>query len=515
MPHTVRYAVGDNRIDITLDDGGTSSLWWATKNEWLGLVDVAGLEVESLNGGFAGEPFTDESREYVFVATTRVTDRRAEARRAVSQATIRRDVRTRPETDAPAAAVRPTEREAFRFWLKLGFISFGGPAGQIAIMHEELVERRRWISERRFLHALNFCMALPGPEAQQLASYIGYSLYGVRGAITSGSLFVLPSFVVLCTMSAVYVEYGDVAVVDGAVQGLGAAVVALVLAAVIRVGGRVIHTPAALALAGLAFAAIVAGTPFPVIIAVAALVGYAAARSTTSLLGTPGGHGGDEDTGTAAQERLSWRPLARSLVIWLVPIAALILAGGVLGDLAGFFTVAALITFGGAYAVLPFVASQAVSHYGWLTSKDMVAGLALGESTPGPLIMVNTFVGFLAGYHVEGGLAWGVAGATVATLATFVPSFVFIIAGAPVIDRIRASGTFANSLNGITIAVVGVIAALAVFVARHALIVNDRLDWLLTALAVAAFLGVWRFRVGVVTTVVACALVGILGNLAR
>jgi chromate transporter len=421
----------------------------------------------------------------------------------------------RPETGSVPEVVRPSERVAFRFWLKLGLISFGGPAGQIAIMHEELVERRRWISERRFLHALNFCMALPGPEAQQLASYIGYSLYGVRGAITSGSLFVLPSFVVLCTMSAVYVEYGDVAVVDGAVQGLGAAVVALVLAAVIRVGGRVIHTPAALALAGLAFAAIVAGTPFPVIIAVAALVGYAAARSTTGLLGTPGGHGGDEDTRTAAQERLSWRPLARSLVIWLVPIAALILAGGVLGDLAGFFTVAALITFGGAYAVLPFVASQAVSHYGWLTSKDMVAGLALGESTPGPLIMVNTFVGFLAGYHVEGGLAWGVAGATVATLATFVPSFVFIIAGAPVIDRIRASGTFANSLNGITIAVVGVIAALAVFVARHALIVNDRLDWLLTALAVAAFLGVWRFRVGVVTTVVACALVGILNSLAR
>jgi chromate transporter len=412
--------------------------------------------------------------------------------------------------------VRPSERVAFRFWLKLGLISFGGPAGQIAIMHEELVERRAWISERRFLHALNFCMALPGPEAQQLASYIGYSLYGVRGAITSGSLFVLPSFVVLCAMSGVYVEYGDVAVVDGAVQGLGAAVVALVLAAVIRVGGRVIHTPAAVALAGLAFAAIVAGTPFPVVIAVAALVGYAAARSTTGLLGTPGGHGGEEeDAGTAAQTRLSWRPLVRGLVIWLVPIAALVLAGGVLGELAGFFTVAALITFGGAYAVLPFVASQAVSHYGWLSSKDMVAGLALGESTPGPLIMVNTFVGFLAGYHVEGGLAWGVAGAAVATLATFVPSFVFIIAGAPVIDRIRASGSFASSLNGITIAVVGVIAALAVFVARHALIVDGRPDWVLTPLAVAAFLGVWRFRIGVVTTVAVCALVGIVDSLAR
>jgi chromate transporter len=411
--------------------------------------------------------------------------------------------------------VRPTEREAFRFWLKLGLISFGGPAGQIAIMHEELVERRRWISERRFLHALNFCMALPGPEAQQLASYIGYSLYGVRGAITSGGLFVLPSFVLLCAMSAVYVEYGDVAVVDGAVQGLGAAVVALVTAAVIRVGGRVIHTAAAAVLAALAFAAILAGTPFPVVIAVAALIGYAAARFTTGLFGTPGGHGGEDDADTSESTRLSWRPLARGLVIWLVPIGALILAGGVLGDLAGFFTVAALITFGGAYAVLPFVASQAVNHYGWLTSKDMVAGLALGESTPGPLIMVNTFVGFLAGYHVEGGLAWGVAGATVATLATFVPSFVFIIAGAPVIDRIRATSSFASSLNGITIAVVGVIAALAVFVARHALIVDGRPDWVLTALAAVAFLGVWRFRIGVVTTVGACALVGIVDTLVR
>ena len=394
-------------------------------------------------------------------------------------------------------------------------ISFGGPAGQIAIMHEELVERRRWISERRFLHALNFCMALPGPEAQQLASYIGYSLYGVRGAITSGGLFVLPSFVVLCVMSAVYVEYGDVAVVDGAVQGLGAAVVALVLAAVIRVGGRVIHTAAAAALAALAFIAIVAGTPFPVVIAAAALIGYAVGRSTMGLFGAPGGHGGEDEPGPQKQARLSWRPLVTGLVLWLVPLGALILAGGVIGDLAGFFTVAALITFGGAYAVLPFVANQAVNHYAWLTPKDMVAGLALGESTPGPLIMVNTFVGFLAGYHVEGGLAWGVAGATVATLATFVPSFVFIIAGAPVIDRIRASGSFASSLNGITIAVVGVIAALAVFVARHALIVDDRPDWVLTVLAVVAFLGVWRFRVGVVTTVLACALVGIIEGLVR
>ena len=411
--------------------------------------------------------------------------------------------------------VKPSEREAFRFWLKLGMISFGGPAGQIAIMHDELVERRRWIGERRFLHALNFCMALPGPEAQQLASYIGYSMYGVRGAITSGGLFVLPSFVLLCGMSAIYVEYGEVAAVAGIVRGLGAAVIALVAAAVIRVGGRVIHTPTAIAMAVVAFGLIVAGVPFPIIIAVAALAGYVAGRVDPQLLGKPKGHGDGEDEPEAGREAAIGlrRRFAQALLLWLVPVAVLLLVGGLVAQLAGFFTLAALVTFGGAYAVLPFVASAAVTHYGWLTSKDMVAGLALGESTPGPLIMVNTFVGFVAGYNVEGGLAWGLAGATIATLCTFVPSFVFIITGAPIIDRIRQTGSFANSLNGITIAVVGVIAALAVFVARHAAFPSGDPDWLVIPLAAAAFIGVWRFRVGVVTTVVVCAAAGLAVNL--
>jgi chromate transporter len=414
-----------------------------------------------------------------------------------------------------STGVKPSEREAFRFWLKLGMISFGGPAGQIAIMHEELVERRRWIGERRFLHALNFCMALPGPEAQQLASYIGYSMYGVRGAITSGGLFVLPSFVLLCGMSAIYVEYGEVAAVAGIVRGLGAAVIALVAAAVIRVGGRVIHTPTAIAMAVVAFGLIVAGVPFPIIIAVAALAGYVTGRVNPQLIGKPKGHGDGEDEPEAVQEAGTGlrRRFAQALLIWLVPVAVLLLVGGLVAQLAGFFTLAALVTFGGAYAVLPFVASAAVTHYGWLTSKDMVAGLALGESTPGPLIMVNTFVGFVAGYNVEGGLAWGLAGATIATLCTFVPSFVFIITGAPIIDRIRQTGSFANSLNGITIAVVGVIAALAVFVARHAAFPSGDPDWLVIPLAAAAFIGVWRFRVGVVTTVVVCAAVGLAASL--
>jgi chromate transporter len=339
----------------------------------------------------------------------------------------------------------------------------------------------------------------------------------VRGAITSGGLFVLPSFVLLCGMSSVYAEYGEVAAVAGIVRGLGAAVIALVAAAVIRVGGRVIHTSAAIAMAAVAFGLIVAGVPFPIIIALAALAGYVGGKTNSRLFGEPGVHGGDDavEEGSRPLDTGLRRRFVKSLAIWLTPVTVLIVAGGFVSQLAGFFTLAAVVTFGGAYAVLPFVASAAVNHYGWLTSKDMVAGLALGESTPGPLIMVNTFVGFVAGYNVEGGLAWGLAGATVATLCTFVPSFVFIISGAPIIDRIRHTGSFASSLNGVTIAVVGVIAALAVFVARHAAFPDGDPDWLVVPLAAAAFIGVWRFRIGVVTTVVACALVGLAANLLR
>src|SRR6478609_5472868 len=409
---------------------------------------------------------------------------------------------------AMTASPRPSESEAFRFWLKLGCISFGGPAGQIAIMHDELVERRRWISERRFLHALNFCMALPGPEAQQLASYIGYSMYGVRGAITAGGLFVAPSFVLLCGMSAIYVEYGEVTAIAGIVRGLGAAVIALVAVALIRIGGRVIHNAAGVVLAAAAFVLIVLRVPFPIVIAAAALTGYLVGRRRHPLLGA-----GEPSEQAAPLDSGLRRRFLLSLAIWLIPVAVLLLAGGFVAQLAGFFTLAALITFGGAYAVLPFVASAAVNHYGWLTSQDMVAGLALGESTPGPLIMVNTFVGFVAAYNVEGGLAWGLLGATIVTLCTFLPSFVFIISGAPVIDRIRHTGSFAHSLQGVTIAVVGVIAALAVFVARHAAFPVGDPDWLVIPLAAAAFIGVWRFRVGVVTTVVACALVGLAASL--
>ena len=413
------------------------------------------------------------------------------------------------QANLDTAVALPTERQAFRFWLKLGMISFGGPAGQIAIMHDELVEKRRWISERRFLHALNFCMALPGPEAQQLASYIGYSMFGVRGALTAGGLFVLPSFVLLCLMSAVYVEYGEVDAVAGVVRGLGAAVIALVAAAVLRVGGRVIHTPAALALAVCAFVLLIVGVPFPLIVAMAALVGYAVGRSRPAILGRPSGHEGEALTDPRPERGLR-RRFVKTLLIWLIPLSLLFLAGGLVAELTGFFTLAALVTFGGAYAVLPFVADAAVNRFGWLSADDMVAGLALGESTPGPLIMVNTFVGFLAGYNVEGGLLWGLIGATVATACTFAPSFVFIISGAPLIDRIRTTGAFAASLNGITIAVVGVIAALGVFVARHAAFSDGQPDLLVVVLAAVAFVAFVRYKVGVVSVVAACATVGLV-----
>jgi chromate transporter len=266
-------------------------------------------------------------------------------------------------------------------------------------------------------------------------------------------------------------------------------------------------------LAVLAFGSIVAGLPFPAVVVLAALAGYAAGRLRPSLLGKPTAHGEDEPEAATRQERGLRRRFVKTLLVWLVPLAALLVAGGLVAELAGFFTLAALVTFGGAYAVLPFVADAAVNRFGWLTADDMVAGLALGESTPGPLIMVNTFVGFLAGYNVQGGLAWGLLGATIATACTFAPSFVFIISGAPLIDRIRTTGAFAASLNGITIAVVGVVAALAVFVAEHAAFPGGDPDVLVIVLAGLSFAAVVRLEVGVVPVVLACGTAGLVASL--
>jgi chromate transporter len=407
----------------------------------------------------------------------------------------------------------PSLRQALRFWLKLGCISFGGPAGQIAIMHDELVEKRGWVSERRFLHALSFCFALPGPEAQQLATFVGWRLHGVRGAIAAGGLFVLPSFVLISALAFVYVEYGTVAAVEGIVRGLSAAVVGLVVAAVLRVGGRVVRTPFSAAVAVAAFASLMLGVPFPVIVLAAGLAGILLERSVP---GSFRGLGHGADPGVGDEDRIpsgrAWRRGAAILMAWLVPVGALLLAGGVIADLAGFFSLTALITFGGAYAVLPFVADQAVHHFGWLTTNDMIAGLALGETTPGPLVMVNTFVGFMPGWTTHGSYSWAMFGATVATFCTFAPSFVFILIGAPLIDRVPSTGRVASALAGVSVAVVGVIAGLAVFVGRHVLVVDGDVDWLAVVLAVGAFVATWRLRVNVVVVVAACGLAGLLAS---
>ena len=384
----------------------------------------------------------------------------------------------------------PSFSEALRFWTRLGFISFGGPAGQIAIMHRELVERYRWISERRFLHALNYCMLLPGPEAQQLATYIGWMMHGVRGGIAAGGLFVLPSLFILIALSWVYVRFGTVPAVAAVLHGVKPAVVAIVLAAAWRIGGRTLHHPILWAIALAAFLALfVFAIPFPLVILAAALVGALGARvSPGAFRGATHGGGGkphapaviDDHTSIPAHARWSARKMALTvaafLALWALALGALVAARGGHDDLAQmgwFFTKAALLTFGGAYAVLPYVVETAVAN-GWATAAQMIDGLALGETTPGPLIMIVAFVGFVGGwakavFGPEALFAAGVAGATVATFFTFLPSFLFIFAGAPFIERTRDDLKLTAPLTAITAAVVGVIVNLAVFFALHVL----------------------------------------------
>jgi chromate transporter len=416
-------------------------------------------------------------------------------------------------TEPPGpAGIPPSPATATRFWLKLGCISFGGPAGQVAIMHDELVERRGWISESRFLHALAFCFALPGPEAQQLATYIGWRLHGIRGALIAGSLFVLPSFVVLCALSFAYVEFGDVPEVAGVIRGLGGAVVGLVVAAVFRVGSRVTRTPITIGLATAAFVGLIAGVPFPLILVAAAAAALVMQRLSPGSF--PGlGHGEVTPDAPSGRVRIDMRRTVTILAVWILPVVGLLLVGGVVAELAGFFSLAALVTFGGAYAVLPFVADQAVNTFGWLSAKDMVAGLALGETTPGPLIMVNTFVGYLAGWTAHGSHGWALTGAVVATLCTFMPSFVFILLGGPYMDRLPQRGRVASGLHGVSVAVVGVIAGLAVFVGREVLVVDGDPDWLAIVLAVGALIALARFRINVLWVIAVSGLAGFAASL--
>ena len=383
--------------------------------------------------------------------------------------------------------------EALRFWWVLGCISFGGPAGQIAIMHKELVERKRWISERRFMHALNFCMVLPGPEAQQLATYIGWLLHGVLGGIVAGGLFVLPSLLLLLVLSAAYAAYGSQPAAMAVLQGVKPAVVAIVVFALVRIGSRALTNWFLVFLALASFAAMgLLGAPFPLIVLTAAVISYITSKIKPAWVtqGKSSHHGGqgqgksehsapmayviDDDDPPPPHAQLNRARIAAvaltGLFLWGAPIAltAMIVDGRqTMLRMAWFFTTAALVTFGGAYAVLPFVAQQSVEHYKWLTATQMMDGLALGETTPGPLIMVVSFVGFIGGYQTAG-MGWlgGIAGCLVATYFTFLPSFVFIFLGGPFIERLRGEVNVASVLTGITAAIVGAILSLAVYFAR-------------------------------------------------
>ncbi|WP_207886641.1 chromate efflux transporter [Pseudomonas sp. 30_B] len=442
---------------------------------------------------------------------------------------------------APEAVAAIGLFEAFLFWLKLGFISFGGPAGQIAIMHQELVERRRWISERRFLHALNYCMVLPGPEAQQLATYIGWLMHRTWGGVIAGGLFVLPSLFILIGLSWIYIAFGEVPVVAGIFYGIKPAVTAIVVHAAHRIGSRALKNAWLWAIAAASFVAIFAlNVPFPVIVLAAAVLGYFGGRLLPDKFVIGGGHGAaktsygpaliDDDTPTPEHARFRWSHLLRLALVgaalWLLPMGLLAASfgwNGTLTQMGWFFTKAALLTFGGAYAVLPYVYQGAVGHYGWLSPTQMIDGLALGETTPGPLIMVVAFVGFVGGYlHPMFGadhpfLAGAIA-ASLVTWFTFLPSFLFILAGGPLVESTHNELKFTAPLTGITAAVVGVILNLALFFGYHVLWPNGfggGFDWPSALIAIAAAVALFRFKRGVIQVLVACALAGLAVHLLR
>jgi chromate transporter len=425
-----------------------------------------------------------------------------------------------------------TFSEALAFWLKLGFISFGGPAGQIAIMHQELVERRRWISEKRFLHALNYCMLLPGPEAQQLATYIGWLMHRTWGGIVAGGLFVLPSLFILIALSYLYMAYGNVPAVAGLLYGIKPAVVAIVLAAAWRIGSRALRHPALWAISAAAFIAIYAlHLPFPAIVIAAGLIGAAGGRLFPRVFAI-GGHGAakasagaaviDDDTPTPAHARFTprrlWGLVCVGLALWAVAMVSVFLWNDTLAQMGWFFTKAALLTFGGAYAVLPYVYQAAVEQYQWLTAPQMIDGLALGETTPGPLIMVVAFVGFVGSwvrelFGAQHLFAAGAAGAAVATFFTFLPSFVFILVGGPLVESTHGDLRFTAPLSGITAAVVGVIVSLAAFFAQHVFFA-DGVDWFAIVVAAASLVAMVRFKAGLIPVIALAGAAGMLWKFA-
>jgi chromate transporter len=445
-------------------------------------------------------------------------------------------------------------REAFRVWLRVAALSFGGPAGQIALMHRILVEEKKWIGETRFLHALNYCMLLPGPEAQQLAIYIGWLLHRIRGGLVAGVLFVLPGYVALMVLSWLYAGYGDLGIVRAVFFGLKAAVLAVVLEAVVRLGKRALRNIAMAGLAGLAFVAIFFfGTAFPLIVIGAGAIGFLGnAAGLEAFRPATGGKAAPNDDGTAAIDRAfaleipehvrpstprALRVAAVCLTLWLGPVAVLLATVGprdVFTDIGLFFSKTAVVTFGGAYSVLAYVAQEAVERYGWLQPGEMLAGLGMAETTPGPLVIVLQFVGFMGAYRHAGGLPPMLAGAlggTLATWTTFAPCFLWIFLGGPYIEALRGNKALSAALSAITAAIVGVILNLAVWFAIHTLfrhvetahpgfglrlLVPDpaTISVGTLVLAIGAMLALFRFRAGMIPTLAACSVLGIAGYVA-
>ncbi|RXG91239.1 chromate efflux transporter [Bradyrhizobium zhanjiangense] len=439
--------------------------------------------------------------------------------------------------------------EAFRVWLRVASLSFGGPAGQIAVMHRILVEEKKWISEGRFLHALNYCMLLPGPEAQQLATYVGWLMHRTAGGLMAGGLFILPGIIAIMGLSYVYAAYGNVSFVEALFFGLKAAVLAIVVEAVVRVGKRALKNRIMIALAAAAFVAIFfLAVPFPIIIIAAGVIGYAGARSGRPEFAPAGhGHGGnnaaiDSMLGEAVPEHVrantgrAIRVGALWLALWLVPVVALLAAFGqdnVFSQIALFFSKMSLVTFGGAYAVLAYVAQQAVEHYHWLKPHEMLDGLGMAETTPGPLIMVLQFVGFMAAYRDASGLSPMLAatfGGLLATWVTFTPCFLWIFVGAPYIERLRGNTGLAGALSAITAAVVGVILNLSIWFALHTLFretvpvhafpfdfdrpVLTSVDVPALVLSIAAATAIFRFKLGMLTVLAGSSAAGVALRLA-
>ncbi len=430
-----------------------------------------------------------------------------------------------PATNTPPPV--PSFGEALRFWWKLGWISFGGPAGQIAIMHKEIVEKRRWLSEDHFLHALNFCMLLPGPEAQQLATYLGWRLHGARGGIAAGALFVLPSVFILLGLSWLYMAGGSIGWVNGIFYGLMAAVIAIVLSAVKRIGSKALKSPSLWVLAGLSFVAIFYfKISFVIIILAAALIGFVGGKFYPKQYPSGKGHGKSQAEDLPCVE-LPSAPKAGvgrtvliaviCLTLWWAPvIAAGLWLGwkGIQFQEGLFFSKAALVTIGGAYAVLPYVSQMAVEKFGWLSQRQMMAGLGLAETTPGPLIMVLQFVGFVAAWQHPGDLPPLLAatlGALITTWVTFLPCFLFVFIGAPHVEDLRNRPRLASALSAITAAVVGVILNLAVWFGWHALNPGDgSFDYFVAVVAIGAWVAMERFKISAIPTLAVCALLGVI-----